>query len=163
MPAKATVFDKKCNPLLELGTGPYNTIRWNPKGKCILQWKEGSHILQNIKFIHFLQVSESPFFLWLYVFVKKWKILFTFVALILWFSVLCLAGFGNLPGDMVCYFRCFCFIFLPFFFVCEVVWFGPFHDLFHFFFQNTRMFQEILPSFYFFIIFHNIFPALEKF
>uniref|UniRef100_A0A2N9GEU4 Eukaryotic translation initiation factor 2A n=1 Tax=Fagus sylvatica TaxID=28930 RepID=A0A2N9GEU4_FAGSY len=34
MPAKATVFDKKCNPLLELGTGPYNTIRWNPKGKC---------------------------------------------------------------------------------------------------------------------------------
>ncbi|KAM6581069.1 hypothetical protein CsatA_004843 [Cannabis sativa] len=48
MPAKATVFDKKCNPLLELGTGPYNTIRWNPKGKF-----------------------------------------------------LCLAGFGNLPGDMV--------------------------------------------------------------
>ncbi|KAF8388592.1 hypothetical protein HHK36_027269 [Tetracentron sinense] len=47
MPARATVFDKKCNPLLELGTGPYNTIRWNPKGKF-----------------------------------------------------LCLAGFGNLPGDM---------------------------------------------------------------
>nr|AKM76409.1 eukaryotic translation initiation factor eIF2A family protein [Melianthus villosus] len=47
MPAKATVFDKKCNPLLELGTGPYNTIRWNPRGKF-----------------------------------------------------LCLAGFGNLPGDM---------------------------------------------------------------
>lgn len=48
MPAKATLFDKKCRPLLELGTGPYNTIRWNPKGKF-----------------------------------------------------LCLAGFGNLPGDMV--------------------------------------------------------------
>ncbi|XP_052199904.1 eukaryotic translation initiation factor 2A [Diospyros lotus] len=47
MPAKATVFDRKCNPLLELGTGPYNTIRWNPKGRF-----------------------------------------------------LCLAGFGNLPGDM---------------------------------------------------------------
>lgn len=47
MPAKATIFDKKCNPLLELGTGPYNTVRWNPKGKFI-----------------------------------------------------CLAGFGNLPGDM---------------------------------------------------------------
>ncbi|XP_027117751.1 eukaryotic translation initiation factor 2A isoform X1 [Coffea arabica] len=47
MPAMATVFDKKCNPLLELGSGPYNTIRWNPKGKF-----------------------------------------------------LCLAGFGNLPGDM---------------------------------------------------------------
>lgn len=36
MPAKATLFDKNCNPLLELGTGPYNTIRWNPKGRCIL-------------------------------------------------------------------------------------------------------------------------------
>ncbi|XP_049377586.1 uncharacterized protein LOC125842352 [Solanum stenotomum] len=47
MPAMATVFDKKCNPLLELGTGPYNTIRWNPLGNFI-----------------------------------------------------CLAGFGNLPGDM---------------------------------------------------------------
>ncbi|KAF5742762.1 eukaryotic translation initiation factor 2A [Tripterygium wilfordii] len=47
MPASATVFDKKCKPLLELGIGPYNTIRWNPKGKF-----------------------------------------------------LCLAGFGNLPGDM---------------------------------------------------------------
>ncbi|KAL6582305.1 hypothetical protein OROMI_006319 [Orobanche minor] len=47
MPAMATIFDKKCNPLLELGTGPYNTIRWNPKGKFI-----------------------------------------------------CLAGFGNLPGDV---------------------------------------------------------------
>lgn len=47
MPASATLFDKKCHPLLELGTGPYNTVRWNPKGKF-----------------------------------------------------LCLAGFGNLPGDM---------------------------------------------------------------
>lgn len=47
MPAMATVFDKKCKPLLELGSGPYNTIRWNPKG-----------------------------------------------------NYLCLAGFGNLPGDM---------------------------------------------------------------
>ncbi|PIA61085.1 hypothetical protein AQUCO_00300538v1 [Aquilegia coerulea] len=47
MPAKATIFNKKCNPLFELGTGPYNTIRWNPKG-----------------------------------------------------NFLCLAGFGNLPGEM---------------------------------------------------------------
>ncbi|XP_039120768.1 eukaryotic translation initiation factor 2A [Dioscorea cayenensis subsp. rotundata] len=47
MPAKATIYDRRCKPILELGTGPYNTIRWNPKGKF-----------------------------------------------------LCLAGFGNLPGDM---------------------------------------------------------------
>ncbi|KAG4156659.1 hypothetical protein ERO13_D02G010200v2 [Gossypium hirsutum] len=47
MPASATVFDKKCKPVQEIASGPYNTIRWNPKGK-----------------------------------------------------LLCLAGFGNLPGDM---------------------------------------------------------------
>ncbi|GAV82619.1 eIF2A domain-containing protein [Cephalotus follicularis] len=35
MHASATVFDKKCKPVLELGTGPYNTIRWNPKGKFL--------------------------------------------------------------------------------------------------------------------------------
>ncbi|XP_047341298.1 eukaryotic translation initiation factor 2A [Impatiens glandulifera] len=33
--AAATLFDKKCKPLLELGTGPYNTIRMNPKGKFL--------------------------------------------------------------------------------------------------------------------------------
>ncbi|CAN1250720.1 Eukaryotic translation initiation factor 2A, partial [Linum perenne] len=47
MPATATIFDLKCKPLLELGSGPYNTVRWNPKGKFV-----------------------------------------------------CIAGFGNLPGDM---------------------------------------------------------------
>lgn len=47
MPASATIFDKKCKCLFELGMGPYNTVRWNPRGKF-----------------------------------------------------LCLAGFGNLPGDM---------------------------------------------------------------
>ncbi|KAJ0693550.1 putative transcription factor WD40-like family [Helianthus annuus] len=36
MPAMATIFDKKCKPLLQLGEGPYNTIRWNPKGRFIL-------------------------------------------------------------------------------------------------------------------------------
>ncbi|KAJ3675395.1 hypothetical protein LUZ60_004437 [Juncus effusus] len=35
MPAKVTIFDKKCNVLVELGEGPYNTIRWNPKGRFI--------------------------------------------------------------------------------------------------------------------------------
>ncbi|CAN6802148.1 unnamed protein product [Brassica oleracea] len=47
MPACVTIFDKKCKPLMELGEGPYNTLRWNPKGR-----------------------------------------------------ILCVAGFGNLPGDM---------------------------------------------------------------
>lgn len=47
MPARTTLFDKKCNPLFDFGTGPYNTLRWNPHGK-----------------------------------------------------LLCVAGFGNLPGEM---------------------------------------------------------------
>ncbi|XP_028758633.1 eukaryotic translation initiation factor 2A-like [Neltuma alba] len=36
MPASATVFNKKGRPILELGSGPYNTIRWNPKGKFLV-------------------------------------------------------------------------------------------------------------------------------
>lgn len=35
MPSRATIFDKKCSPLFELGEGPYNTIRWNPKGRFL--------------------------------------------------------------------------------------------------------------------------------
>ncbi|GAA0183663.1 translation initiation factor [Lithospermum erythrorhizon] len=56
MPAMATIFDKKCKPLLELGSGSYNTIR--------------------------------------FLFPPIW------FALINFYLVLCLAGFGNLPGDM---------------------------------------------------------------
>ena len=49
MPAKATIFSSdKCEPRYQLGTGPYNTVRWNPFGRFV-----------------------------------------------------CLAGFGNLPGDVV--------------------------------------------------------------
>lgn len=36
MPPKATIFNKKCNPLVEFGEGPYNTIRWNPKGRFVV-------------------------------------------------------------------------------------------------------------------------------
>ncbi|KAF7805314.1 eukaryotic translation initiation factor 2A [Senna tora] len=35
MPAAATLFTKKGKPLFEIGCGPYNTIRWNPKGKFL--------------------------------------------------------------------------------------------------------------------------------
>ncbi|GJP60610.1 hypothetical protein CLOP_g17839 [Closterium sp. NIES-67] len=47
MPAKATLFDSRCKPLFDFGSGPRNLIRWNPHGRF-----------------------------------------------------LCLAGFGNLPGDV---------------------------------------------------------------
>lgn len=48
MPAKVTLFDANCKPVYDLGSGPYNIVRWNPFGR---------------------------FF--------------------------CIAGFGNLPGDIV--------------------------------------------------------------
>ncbi|CAM6125215.1 unnamed protein product [Calypogeia fissa] len=47
MPARATLFDAKCKPLFDFGSGPYNTVRWSAHD-------------------HFV----------------------------------CIAGFGNLPGDM---------------------------------------------------------------
>lgn len=47
MPARATLFDAKCNPVFEFGSGPRNIVRWSPLGRF-----------------------------------------------------LCLAGFGNLPGDV---------------------------------------------------------------
>lgn len=61
MPAKATIFDKKCNPLLDLGSGPYNTIRWNPKGRCIL------HGVDAPQFFSFLFFTTPVFFFVLYI------------------------------------------------------------------------------------------------
>lgn len=36
MPAKATVFNLKCEPIFELGTGPKNSIFYNPQGNILL-------------------------------------------------------------------------------------------------------------------------------
>lgn len=30
MPAKVTLFDANCKPIYDLGSGPYNIVRWNP-------------------------------------------------------------------------------------------------------------------------------------
>ena len=30
MPAKGTIFNDKCRPVHELGSGPWNTIAWSP-------------------------------------------------------------------------------------------------------------------------------------
>lgn len=35
-PPKSTVFNLKCEPIYELGTGPYNSIYYNPQGSIIL-------------------------------------------------------------------------------------------------------------------------------
>jgi uncharacterized protein with WD repeat len=37
MPAKATLFDHRANPIHEFGTGIFrNTVRFNPQGRYIL-------------------------------------------------------------------------------------------------------------------------------
>lgn len=35
MPAKTVLFDAKCKPVFDLGTGPYNIIKWNPQGRFL--------------------------------------------------------------------------------------------------------------------------------
>lgn len=36
MPAKATIFNLKCDPIFEFGTGPRNSIYYNPQGNILL-------------------------------------------------------------------------------------------------------------------------------
>jgi hypothetical protein len=36
MPAQATLFNLKCEPLVDFGAAPRNTIRWNNSSRCIL-------------------------------------------------------------------------------------------------------------------------------
>lgn len=36
MPAKATIFNLKCEPVFDMGTGPRNSIYYNPHGNNIL-------------------------------------------------------------------------------------------------------------------------------
>jgi hypothetical protein len=33
MPAKVTLFNAACKPVYDLGSGPYNVVRWNPFGR----------------------------------------------------------------------------------------------------------------------------------
>ena len=72
MPSFATLFDKKCKPVFDFGTGPRNIARWSPQGDCILP---------------LLPISPPT---------PPRSSSFTCCP-----SVLCLAGFGNLPGDVV--------------------------------------------------------------
>ena len=51
MPAKATLFDLKCNPLFDFGTGPRNDIFFNPHGNNILFCKENNALRINAKYI----------------------------------------------------------------------------------------------------------------
>ena len=53
MPAKATLFDVKCEPLFDFGTGPRNDIFYNPHGNNILEMNE-VFVMQSGKFIFML-------------------------------------------------------------------------------------------------------------
>jgi len=35
MPAKTVLFVAKCKPVFDLGTGPYNIIKWNPQASSL--------------------------------------------------------------------------------------------------------------------------------
>ncbi|KAA6416608.1 MAG: eukaryotic translation initiation factor 2A-like [Trebouxia sp. A1-2] len=41
MPAKTVLFDAKCKPVFDLGTGPYNIIKWNPQASPLHAHKLG--------------------------------------------------------------------------------------------------------------------------
>ena len=45
MPAKATLFDLKCEALFDFGTGPRNDVFYNPQGNNILT----DHVIITIK------------------------------------------------------------------------------------------------------------------
>lgn len=85
MPACVTIFDKNCKPVMELGEGPYNTLRWNPKGRGMILF-----------FILLFFVSCFVSFLY-----REFVYIHVFVTFNRCSTVLCVAGFGNLPGDMV--------------------------------------------------------------
>ena len=36
MPAKATLFDKKCKPIYDFGSGPRNTVEWSPFSRFLI-------------------------------------------------------------------------------------------------------------------------------
>ena len=47
MPAKTVLFDAKCKPVFDLGTGPYNIIRWNPQVPAL--WPQHCSILMPLQ------------------------------------------------------------------------------------------------------------------
>ena len=36
MPAKTTLFDKKCKPIYDFGSGPRNTVEWSPFSRFLV-------------------------------------------------------------------------------------------------------------------------------
>jgi uncharacterized protein with WD repeat len=45
MPAKATIFNKKCEPVFDFGTGPRNMALYNPQGSILMLAGFGNLVL----------------------------------------------------------------------------------------------------------------------
>ncbi|XP_070537815.1 eukaryotic translation initiation factor 2A-like [Ptychodera flava] len=71
MPAKATLFNLKCEPVFDFGTGPRNTVHFNPQGSIICLAGFGN-LRGNIEFwdrknfknISKMTASDSTYFEW---------------------------------------------------------------------------------------------------
>ena len=92
MPAKTTLFSATCKPIFELGSGPHNLARWSPQ------------VIKNPSFpLGFWQIYPCP--LWKFCMHREWDNLISrltpFVKIAVQGRFLALAGFGNLPGDIV--------------------------------------------------------------
>ncbi|XP_077204805.1 eukaryotic translation initiation factor 2A [Paroedura picta] len=71
MPAKATVFDLKCDPVFDFGTGPHNATYYSPQGHILVLAGFGNLSgqldvwdVKNYKLISKPQASDSTYFAW---------------------------------------------------------------------------------------------------
>ncbi|XP_054839473.1 eukaryotic translation initiation factor 2A [Eublepharis macularius] len=71
MPAKATIFNLKCDPVFDFGTGPHNSAYYSPQGHILVLAGFGNLSgqldvwdVKNYKLISKPQASDSTYFAW---------------------------------------------------------------------------------------------------
>uniref|UniRef100_A0A8C6Y056 Eukaryotic translation initiation factor 2A n=1 Tax=Naja naja TaxID=35670 RepID=A0A8C6Y056_NAJNA len=71
MPAKSTVFNLKCDPVFDFGTGPHNAVYYSPQGHILVLAGFGNLSgqldvwdIKNYKLISKPQASDSTYFAW---------------------------------------------------------------------------------------------------
>ncbi|KAL8188364.1 UNVERIFIED_CONTAM: Eukaryotic translation initiation factor 2A [Gekko kuhli] len=71
MPAKATIFNLKCDPVFDFGTGPHNAAYYSPQGHILVLAGFGNLSgqldvwdVKNYKLISKPQASDSTYFAW---------------------------------------------------------------------------------------------------
>ena len=101
MPAKTVLFDAKCKPVFDLGTGPYNIIKWNPQVACSvlnsLSLFASSFLLEPIRAAMVLLQQHALCNITLCLMEPPAGLMHVQV---LQGRFLALCGFGNLPGDI---------------------------------------------------------------